>query len=217
VQVVRETAETYVSVSVDFSKHDPGNYHFNVSSSIQTAGLPNLLELFAEEAGFTIQLSFNAKMLNSSHVLLEDTGLVLGMALKEILILRMESYGVNGAGSSIKTVHDFHTQPVRVGVSVEGRKFLRILPFNDSIDEIKKKFLIGKNVCGDLFSEDLDDFLDGLAGGLGCSIMVHVKELLSPEEGWNMIFKHLGKAFKEVFSENTYRKGVPPGVKATLN
>ena len=66
-------------------------------------------------------------------------------------------------------------------------------------------------------SEDLDDFLDGLSWGLGCSIVIHIKDLPSAEDAWRMIFKGLGKALREVFEINPYRKGVAPGVKANLS
>ena len=67
-----------------------------------------------------------------------------------------------------------------------------------------------------LFAEDLDDFLAGLAGSLGCSIMVHLKELPDPAERWPLLFRALGCALCEAFAPNPYRRGVCPGVKATL-
>jgi hypothetical protein len=70
---------------------------------------------------------------------------------------------------------------------------------------------------GGLYSEDLDDFLDGLTWGLGCSLVIHIKELPPAEDAWTMIFKQLGVALGEVFEINPYRKGVPPGVKANLS
>ncbi|MDM8550197.1 HAD-IA family hydrolase [Desulfobacterales bacterium HSG2] len=216
-EVARKTAESSVSVVADFSRQVPGKYHFQVSPAVNVSGLPTLLDMFAREAGFTLQVDFDATVLSSSHVLLEDTGLVLGRALKEILVLRMEEYGVNAAGSSLATVDDFRNQPIRTGISVEGRKFGKIVPFKGSFDDVRQRFIIGQNVCNGLFSEDLDDFLDGLSGGLGCSIMIHIKEQMEPDEGWQMIFKNMGKALKGVFALNPYRKGVPPGVKATLS
>ncbi|CAN2041184.1 HAD-IA family hydrolase [Candidatus Magnetomoraceae bacterium gMMP-15] len=216
-QVSRKTAESTVLVSVDFSKQKADTFSFNVSSTINVGSLPKLLKILAKEAGFTIQVDFNAAVLSSSHVVSEDTALVLGKALREIFILRMEHYGIKGAGSSIQTADDFEKQAICVGLSVEGRKFLKFIPFKDSFDDLRKKFIIGQNVCNNLFSEDLDDFLDALSGGLNCSIIVHIKELINPDEGWQMIFKNLGKAIKEVFEANPYRKGVPPGVKATLD
>lgn len=215
-KVFRGTAESHVVVSVDFSKQLENRFIFNVAPNIDVSELPCLLELLVEQAGFTLQVEYNATVLNSSHVVLEDTALVLGRALLEILMLRMIHWGVNGAGSSIQSVDDIYSQPIHVGISVEGRKFWLFVPFKDSSDTLRKNFLMGQNVYTHLRSEDLDDFLDGLAGGLTCSIIVHVHELIEADKGWRLIFANLGKSLKEAFALNPYRKGVPPGVKATL-
>jgi HAD superfamily hydrolase (TIGR01509 family) len=216
-KVRRGTAESHVEVAVDFSQQRPNNFTFNVAPSIDVSELHRLLESLAEEAGFTLQINFNATVLSSSHVVLEDTALVLGRALLEILTLRMVQWGVNGAGSSVITQQDFETQAIRVGISVEGRKFWKFVPFNVSLDKVRQNFLIGHNVYNHLRSEDLDDFLDGLSGGLACSIIIHIDELIAPNEGWQLLFQNMGKALHEVFALNPYRKGVPPGVKATLS
>ena len=63
-----------------------------------------------------------------SHM--EDTGMVVGKALREILVKRMMDLGINGAGSSIRKPLDFTAQKISVGVSVEGRKFWRFVPLN---------------------------------------------------------------------------------------
>lgn len=214
--VSRKTAESNLRISVDFTRHNPGTYNFNAASSVHVDGFPNILDKLSREAGFTLAIDYDATVLSSSHVVMEDSALVLGRALKEILVLRMNRYGVQGAGSSITSADDMKIQPVSVGVSVEGRKFWKFMPFNESYDDFRKRFLIGQNVSRDLFSEDLDDFIDGLAGGLDCSIMIHIKEAIEPARGWEMIFTNMGKALKEVFQPNPYRKGVPPGVKATM-
>ncbi|MCK5524521.1 MAG: HAD-IA family hydrolase [Thiomargarita sp.] len=216
-KVCRGTAESYVKVSVDFSKQRPNHFVFNVAPTIDVSELHCLLEILANEAGFTMQVEFNATVLSSSHVVLEDMALVLGRALLEILTLRMIQWGINGAGSSIDTYSDIETQPIRVGISVEGRKFWKFVPFKVSLDKVRQDFIIGHNIYDHLRSEDLDDFLDGLSGGLTCSIIIHIEELVDPNKGWQLLFKNLGKALKEVFAFNCYRKGVPPGVKATLS
>lgn len=215
-KVFRGTAESHVSVAVDFSCSRPHSFTFNLASSIDMSEFPNLLRRMADQAGFTMQVEFNATVLSSSHVVTEDTALVMGRALLEILTLRMMTWGVNGAGSSIRSKKDLSSQPVRVALSVEGRKFWLFVPFNDSYDQLKKNFLLGQNIRGSLRSEDLDDFLDGLAGGLACSIIVHVKDLTSADQGWPLIFDYLGLSIQQAFALNPYRKGVPPGVKATL-
>jgi hypothetical protein len=47
-------------------------------------------------------------------------------------------------------------------------------------------------------------------------MVIHIKDLPPAEDAWPMIFKNLGIALGEVFEINPYRKGVPPGVKASL-
>ena len=214
--VIRVTAESRVRAAVNCAGHWPGYSSFKVGPSIQVSAFSGLLEAMAKEAGFTLSVDFTAEQLSSSHVVMEDTGLVLGHALKELLIRRMNNSGVNGAGSSIQSEADLASQPLQVGVSVEGRKFVKFVPFAEDWSAFRQHFLLGQDVYGGLFSEDLDDFLDGLAGGLHCSIMVHVRERVSAAEGWLLLFQQLGKALREVFAENPARRGVPPGVKATL-
>ena len=63
---------------------------------------------------------------------------------------------------------------------------------------------------------DRDDFVDGLAGGMSSSIMIHVQNYESAEKAWIETFRALGAALKESLEYNPYRKGLPPGVKATL-
>ncbi len=215
-KVVRRTAESVTSVTVDFGRNAPNRCGYRVSDSIKVARLSELIFLMADAAGFTIDVDFNASVLSSSHVAAEDTALVLGRALKEILVSRMREYGVHGAGSSIREPEDFDNQPVRVGVSVEGRKIWKLVPLNDSLENLRKNFIVGHTVCDELFSEDLDDFLDGLSGGLGCGILVHLEDASNPDTGWKMLFQNLGAALKMAFEPNPNRKGVSPGVKATL-
>jgi HAD superfamily hydrolase (TIGR01509 family) len=214
--VVRKTAESALHISVDFNGYGPGIYKFRGSPAIHVNGFWYVLDLLAQEAGFSINVDFDAVALSSSHVITEDIGLVMGRALKEILIVRMNKFGVQGSGSSVETHQDMALQTVSIGVSVEGRKFVKFVPFKQNYDEFKKNFLIGHNIHG-AFSEDMDDFIDGLAGGLAASIMIHIKENIDPAKGWEIIFKNLGKALKGVFQANPCRIGMPPGVKATLS
>jgi hypothetical protein len=129
----------------------------------------------------------------------------------------MMDLGINGAGSSLQHPRDFCHQKISVGISVEGRKSWRFVPLNATNADIRQRLIFGHTIMGGLYSEDLDDFLDGLTWGLGCSLVIHIKELPPAEDAWPMIFKHLGVALGEVFEINPYRKGVPPGVKANLS
>ena len=84
-----------------------------------------------------------------------------------------------------------------------------------SINASSSSFGTGKLSNG-LFSEDLDDFVDGLAGGLQSSVIVHVDSDVDPISGWPMLFRGLGEAIGELLMVNPYRLALTPGVKATL-
>jgi imidazoleglycerol phosphate dehydratase HisB len=222
VEIHRHTAESGLTATVDFQQKQPSAFtyqggpiaHYRNSDAL--TAFKTLMDIMANEAGFSYHVVFSSKMLSSSHVLLEDSGMALGKALREVMVKRMMDLGVNGGGGSLHTPTDFHHQPIRVGISVEGRKFWRFVPLTMDYDHIRRNLIIGQTIMNGLYSEDLDDFLDGLSWGLGCSLVIHIKELLPAETAWPMIFKHLGTALGELFRINPYRRGVPPGVKANL-
>lgn len=219
-KVCRGTAESGVTVEVNFSGEPEENtFILEVDKSIKKTitNLDQLLLLFAQAAGVRLNIQFRATILSSSHVVWEDIGLVLGRALLEILKLRFEKTGAMGAGSSLMTAQDFDTQNGSVMVSVEGRTSWDFIPSDGNKHQLLKTFLVGHQVLDHLRSEDLDDFIDGLAGGLSAAIMVHINEVHDPNQLWQEIFINLGTALREVFEINDKRKGIPPGVKATLS
>lgn len=217
-RVQRGTAETGIQVAVDFSASEKNSLKLDVDDSIKRAvqEADQILERFASALGVDLEVDFKATLLSSSHVVMEDIGLVIGRALLEVTRARMEKYGTNGAGSNIDSVADFQDKNVRVGISIEGRKFWKLIPEDGNFQKFKKDFLIGQTILTGLRSEDLDDFIDGLAGGMSASIMIHIKDYSKPEAVWLEIFESLGAAIRQGFQINPYRRGVPPGVKATL-
>jgi imidazoleglycerol phosphate dehydratase HisB len=216
--VRRGTAETGVTVGVDFGKAASARVTLDVGESIRAAliGIDPLFTSFARALGAELAIDFQSKKLSSSHVVMEDIGLVMGRALLEVLKLRMEKYGLNGAGSNVHNASDMSEGAAAVGISVEGRKFWRFVPQDGDFARLKGSFLIGQTVLGGLRSEDLDDFIDGLAGGLSASVMVHLRDWSDPGRAWQNLFEGVGSALREAFEVNPFRRGVPPGVKATL-
>jgi imidazoleglycerol phosphate dehydratase HisB len=85
-EVRRGTAETGVTVGVDFNDEKVNQWDINVAESIRGAvtKIEDLFGLFTKEAGIKLIVNFESKVLSSSHVVFEDIGLVLGRALKEI-------------------------------------------------------------------------------------------------------------------------------------
>jgi hypothetical protein len=136
--------------------------------------------------------------------------------VRQVALERMERIGINGAGSSIRGVEDIQDNPVRVGVSMEGRKFCKYVPLAEGYQEFRRSFLIGSTLASGIFSEDLDDFVDGFAGGMQTSVIVHIGESITAEEGWPLVFRGLGEAVREVLVVNRARQRLIAGVKATL-
>lgn len=213
--VVRETAESVVSVDVQFGV--PGvDCHLAVGDSVDVAGAVDVLREFAIGADLHLSVDFTATHLSSSHVVMEDIGLTLGRALREIAIARMTEFGIYGAGSNIGSVELLDRLPVRVGVSMEGRKFWKYVPLGQSYTDFRRAFLIGHTLPNGLYTEDLDDFVDGFSGGLAASVIVHIERDVDPVIGWPLTFRGLGEAIAELLQENPDRKALTPGVKATL-
>jgi imidazoleglycerol phosphate dehydratase HisB len=211
----RETAESIVDLDLELGGSG-AECALTVSDSIRVEGMAELLNQLAVAADLRVAVSFNATRLSSSHVVTEDIGMALGRALRCVAVERMSEFGINGAGSSITSADDLTDKAVRVGVSMEGRKFWKFVPLSQDYADLRKHFLIGHTLPNGLFSEDLDDFVDGLAGGLSASVMIHVAPDTDPAAGWPLVFEGLGSAIGELLAPNPDRKALTPGVKGTL-
>lgn len=186
----RDTAESIVRVRASMAGGSTGvDWETEVDDSIRVDGLRELLAEFALGAGLRLDVLFRATRLNSSHVVAEDIGMVLGRAVRQIALERMENIGINGAGSSIRDAEYLQSRPIRVGVSMEGRKFWKYVPLVQDYQDFRKSFLIGSTLPGGVFSEDLDDFVDGFAGGMHSSVIVHFSEPVTAEDGWPLVFR----------------------------
>jgi HAD superfamily hydrolase (TIGR01509 family) len=211
----RRTAESAVGVSVRLGTPSV-RCAINVANSINVTGMVDLLAEFAEGAMLQLDVTYEAIRLSSSHVVTEDIGMTLGRALRYVAIERMNKFGIQGAGSSIKDSNEGPYQPIRVGVSMEGRKFWKYVPMSQNYGDFRKTFLVGHTLANGLYSEDLDDFIDGLAGGLESSIIMHIDNNTDPITGWPMLFRGLGEAMAGLLAVNPHRLSLAPGVKATL-
>ncbi|MBH0778968.1 HAD family hydrolase [Nocardia bovistercoris] len=212
-QVERRTAESVVAIDVEIDEPSV-RYTVDVADTIDVTGIEELLREFAIGAGLRLDVLFEATRLNSSHVVTEDVGMALGRALKHMSIERMEEFGIQGAGSNVENL-DEHS-PIRVGISMEGRKFWKFVPMDETFADLRRRFLVGHTLPSGLFTEDLDDFIDGLSGGMEASVMVHVDRDIDPEKGWPLLFRGLGTAIAGLLSVNPHRRSLAPGVKATL-
>jgi HAD superfamily hydrolase (TIGR01509 family) len=114
VTLARETAESLVRgtvVAVDGGGE--ARCHLEVANSITVGGIGELLDAFAGEADLDLDIDFRATKLSSSHVVTEDIGLVLGRALRRLIVDRIGHVGIRAFGSSIDTI----PMPTRPNVS----------------------------------------------------------------------------------------------------
>jgi imidazoleglycerol phosphate dehydratase HisB len=214
--VQRLTAESEIRLSIMRGQGGGALARFDVADSIDVTAFPAILNHFCRAADIHVDMDFRATRLTSSHVVLEDTGLAMGIGLFEMLRARMAETGVNGAGSSLRTRDDFFNAGVSASISVEGRKFLKVISAT-GMDDFRWRHVLGHYAFGGVRSEDIDDFIDALAGGMRASIFLHERVAYDdPALFWDHAIDALGRALNEAFAENTARRGLPPGVKATL-
>jgi len=212
VLVERRTSESVVEIELNVGKNRGFESDIEAGSQGGVTGLEELLKMMFDQAGIGARIFMKSPRLFSSHVVAEDIGLTLGVGLAEIARHRLEEFGIEGAGSSIGSGPD---APIDVAVSMEGRKFLQIVPIGWSKEELRS-FVLGQPMKNCAISEDLDDFLDGLSGGMRASIMVHWGKTADLDAAWEQVFSGLGSAIALLLSRNSPRRGLIPGVKATL-
>jgi imidazoleglycerol-phosphate dehydratase len=166
------------------------------------AFLNHMIETIGWRMNLNIGLVYKTTNFKLTHVIAEDSGIVLGSTLRALFEQRMKGRkGVNGSSRSI-----IDEGCATAAVSVEGRP---------------KLFLEG-NIVTDLTMVedtktcDLDDFLDGLALGLGATIRIKVESGKDPHHTWEAMFRAVGEALREAFEPNPWRAGTTAGVKGTL-
>ncbi len=162
--------------------------------------LNHMIETIAWRMNLNIDFKFDATNFKLTHVIAEDSGIVLGSALRAMFERRMEK-GVEGASRSI-----IDEGSATAAVSIEGRPKL-IFEGNPATE---------METVEDTKTCDLDDFLDGLALGLGATIRITVESGKDPHHTWESIFRALGEALREAFESNPWRGGTTVGVKGTL-
>lgn len=162
--------------------------------------LNHMIETIAWRMNLNFDFKFEATNFKLTHVIAEDSGIVLGSALRALFENRMKK-GVSGASRGI-----IDEGCATAAVSIEGRPKL-VLEGNPVTD---------LTMVEDTKTCDLDDFLDGLALGLGATIRIKVESGKDPHHTWESIFRALGEALREAFEPNPWRGGTTVGVKGTL-
>ncbi|MFQ3587217.1 MAG: imidazoleglycerol-phosphate dehydratase HisB [Fimbriimonadaceae bacterium] len=183
-EVDRETAETRVQVVLDLD----GGTRQDVSTGVPF--LNHMLALMAFHGRFDLGVTAEGDLDVDDHHVVEDVGIVLGQAFRAALA-ETESFVRYG---SLAMPMDEALVLVAVDVSGRGAVYFDV-PWQ-------------REKLGALATENVREFLKGLATHAG--ITIHVRKLAGENDHHvcEAIFKGLGRALREALSPSD-RAGIP--------
>ncbi len=191
-RVARTTKETDISVELEIDGQ--GGYEIQTPIGFLT----HMLETFTRHGLFDIKMQATGDLEVDQHHLLEDCGIVLGQAFKQAL---GDKRGINRAGYF---VYPMDEALAVVAVDVGGRPYLQYET------EFKRRF------CGELDTDLLEDFFQGLAVSLGANLVVRMPYGRSDHHRCEAAFKALAKAMKIACSREARDVDGVPSTKGVI-
>jgi len=188
----RKTAETDIRVRLNLD----GRGRYAISTSIRF--LDHMLELFTRHGGFDLELQARGDLDVDQHHTVEDTGIVLGQAVREALGSKK---GINRAGYFIMPMDE--TLGV-AAIDLSGRPYLVM------------KVAIKARRVGDLQSELLEDFFHGFATSAAANIHLKVVYGRSSHHAVEALFKAFARALRYACSRDPRLKRQLPSTKGLL-
>jgi imidazoleglycerol-phosphate dehydratase len=172
----RKTNETDINLKLNLY----GNGKGEISTGI--GFFDHMLDLFKVHGGFNITLNVKGDLQVDTHHTIEDTGIVLGLAIKELL----------GDKAGIKRYGSFYVPMDEslafVSLDISGRPFL--------VCDVP----ITAEKIGDFETEMLEEFFRAFAFNAG--ITLHIKVLYGTNNHHMVeaVFKALARALKEAIA-----------------
>ncbi|MFH1538544.1 MAG: hypothetical protein ABIH66_06270 [bacterium] len=199
VTVKRSSKESEVSVKADLSK-SRGDLKKGIKTPLQFFN--HMLETIAWRSCINIGVSLKLSDYRLTHVICEDTGIVLGEALRELLGKEMKK-GVNGSGCAYACIDE---ALARCAVSFEDRAQIHV----------SENLTSGPELVEDMQAADLVGFLEGVSQGSRATLHVDLVRGVNPHHVWESVFRAFGEALREAFAPCPFRKGTTPGVKGVV-
>ena len=191
-RVDRRTTET--DIRARLSRDGRGRYA--VSPGIRF--LDHMLELFTRHGGFDLDLRARGDLDVDQHHTVEDTGLVLGEAVRQAL---GDKRGINRAGYFIMPMDE--TLAV-AAIDLSGRPYLVL------------KAPLRPERLGDLQTELLEDFFQGFASGSRANVHLRVLYGRSSHHVVEALFKAFARALRYACSRDARLKRQLPSTKGLL-
>lgn len=197
VSLVRITLESQIDILVQETKRRP----YKIQTGIKFFN--HMLTGLAQRACLNIDANYKETSAETlDHVIVEDIGLSLGRAIREMLDARIPS-GVNGRGSYTVA---FDEALVSVTLAFDGRAYTFLRGEVSGVNQEQVE---------DMLSTNLKQFFEGFAQGAGAAVQV---QFFAGEDGhhtWEAAFKAFGEALRESLSACPYRAGATIGLKGT--
>jgi imidazoleglycerol-phosphate dehydratase len=191
-RVDRRTTETDIRARLSLD----GRGRYTVSTGIRF--LDHMLELFTRHGGFDLDLRVKGDLDVDQHHTVEDTGLVLGEAVRQAL---GDKRGINRAGYFVMPMDE--TLAV-AAIDLSGRPYLVL------------RARIRPERVGDLQTELLEDFFQGFASGARANVHLRVLYGRSSHHAVEAIFKAFGRALRYACSRDACLKRQLPSTKGLL-
>jgi len=191
-RVDRGTTETDIRARLSLD----GRGRYAVSTGIRF--LDHMLELFTRHGGFDLDLRVKGDLDVDQHHTVEDTGLVLGEAVRQAL---GDKRGINRAGYFVMPMDE--TLAV-AAIDLSGRPYLVL------------RAPIRPERVGDLQTELLEDFFQGFASGARANVHLRVLYGRSSHHAVEAIFKAFARALRYACSRDARLKRQLPSTKGLL-
>ena len=187
----RKTRETEIEVSL--------NLDGTGVSSIDTGVgfLDHMLELFSKHSLIDLRIKVRGDLQVDEHHSVEDTGIVLGEALRKALGSKkgIERYGF---------LLPMDESLAEVAIDLSGRSYL------------VWNVLFKREKIGDMPTELFEDFFKALADNLGANIHINLRYGRNEHHKAEAIFKAFGRAVKAAISKDSRMKNSLPTTKGKL-
>jgi len=197
VSLTRTTLESKIALTLEDTprreyKIQTGNKFFN-----------HMLTGIASRACLNFDIAYIPTSVDPlDHMIVEDTGLALGRAIREMLDAR-QAVGVNGRGSYTVA---FDEALITVTLAFDGRAYtyLRGEVPGMKLEQVE-----------DILSTNLRQFFEGFTQGAGCVVQVQFFAGEDSHHTWEATFKAFGEALRESLEPCLYRAGTTIGLKGT--
>lgn len=197
VSLMRATLESQIDVVVE----DKPRRDYKIQTGIKFFN--HMLSGIASRACLNFDISYKATVSETlDHVVVEDTGLTLGRAVREIIDAKKEK-GVNQRGFYTVT---FDEALVGVTLAFDGRAYTFM---RGEVPGMKLEYV------EDILSTNLKQFFEGFAQGAGCVVQIQFFAGEDSHHTWEATFKAFGEALRESLSPCPYRAGTTIGLKGT--